>query len=127
MLAHPFTRPPVALAALLGAMTLSSLACFAPSREDYRDDLAMAHCERLDACGKLNSTHGSLDDCLVKKRSDYNDLWPADKCSDGRINPDSAQACIARQSSRSCNANFLDDLAFLQECSANKVCTEPPK
>lgn len=102
-------------------LLMNQVACLEPSREDYRDDLAQASCERQEACGNIDD----IDDCIVEKRADFNDLWPADKCGNGRMNEARAEDCIKRAESFSCSGNFIDDLAFLNECKASKVCIDP--
>ena len=113
------------LSSSLMFLIFSQLGCLEPSREDYRDDLAQASCERLEACGNIPGSYDSFDDCIVEKRADFNDLWPASKCDNGRINEARAEDCIKRAESYSCNSNFLDDLAFVNECRADKVCIDP--
>lgn len=106
-----------------GALLLG-VAC-EPTREELRDDLAAATCQRAEDCGKIPGSFDSYDDCIVDKRADYNDLWPESECSNGRINEDLARSCIARRENYSCNSSFLDDLAFINECNADKVCIDP--
>lgn len=113
------------LSSALIFITLSQVACLEASREDYRDDLAQASCERLEACSKIPGSYDSFDDCVVEKRADFNDLWPESECGNGRINEVRAEDCIKRAETYSCNSNFFDDLAFVNECRAEKVCIDP--
>ena len=116
--------------ALAAGLAMSLSACLEPSREDQRDAAAGAYCERLDACGDIGAgeRYASADDCAVAQRDLFNDLWPADKCSDGRINEERYDACVDKLRGVECNMNIFDvvDLAkFAADCNAGEVCIDP--
>lgn len=113
------------LAIMAGALSLT--ACAETTREEYRDEMTEQACEnyfgRCDQVG-AGKTYKTQDECMVKIRPQINDMWPASKCDDGRIDEKKFDACMARASNASCS-NLLDWTAFFVECSANKVCTAP--
>ncbi len=102
--------------------------CPEPSRESQRDTAADTRCGRLEECGKIGSgeTYSDFDDCVVSVRSDFNELWPAEECSDGRINEELFEGCLQDLRTGDCNENFFDQLGFIGDCNANAICTDPP-
>ncbi len=109
------------------ALGVSLTACSETTREEYRDEMTDQACERYyGRCDQVGpgKTYASKDECTVKVRAQINDMWPADKCDDGRIDESKFDACMTRVSNASCS-NLLDWASFLVECSANKVCTAP--
>lgn len=109
------------------ALGVSLSACSEMSREDYRDEMTDQACENYyGRCGEIGpgKTYASRDECEVKIRAQINDMWPASKCDDGRLDEDKFDSCMSRAGNASCTS-LLDWTGFLVECSANKVCTAP--
>ena len=102
-------------------------ACGEPSREDYRDDMVAARCDRLMQCG--DDTYDSYEDCEIDVRAFFNDLWPSDQCSDGRISEAKFEFCRDLVATSRCDPNFFQQVGdvaeFNQECSADAVCIDP--
>ena len=110
---------------LLVLLAAGALGCDR-SREDYRDDLAQAWCDRDEVCGNLGSySGGTYESCEIRRRDDANNLWSAERCSDGRVNGSAADRCIERAATRSCSGvgGIGDFIDFLGACSASDVCT----
>ena len=63
----------------------------------------------------------------MEQRADVNSRWPSDRCDDGRINADKAEACIEQARELSCSgfSALGDVLDLFAECSADQVCTDP--
>ena len=103
--------------------------CPEPSREFQRDRAVFAYCVRLDECGRFGGEDDDLytdyDDCEVDQRNNFNDIWPADECSDGRMNESKVDVCVGELEAAPCDANFLDVLEFLGDCGADEVCVDP--
>lgn len=114
----------VLLAATIG---LGATSC-KTSRADYRDDIAGAVCSQMQQCGKFgpDAQFADYDDCMTEVRGTYNDLWPADECSDGRIDPERFEQCKSRAVAKACDENILDALSFRLECGAGDVCVAEP-
>jgi hypothetical protein len=114
----------------LAVALLALAACGDTDRTDYRDDMAEANCARLQECGEIGPEEGQryedVEDCLLDKLSDFNDFWPASKCDDGRINEAKFEECHSRISTLSCDTGgaFIDSVAFVSECNAEKVCID---
>lgn len=121
------TTETILRATLTIGCALSMSACLEPSRESQRDTAADAYCGRLEQCGDIGpgERFSSFDDCVIDQRDSFNDLWPASECSDGRMNEDRYDICLAKIRSADCNANFFDALDFTLDCNANEVCTDP--
>lgn len=115
----------IALFLVFGILVLSS-AC-TPTREDLRNDIAEATCRRAEECGKIGSgeKYSTYDDCYIDRQDFYNDLWPANDCGEGQINEKNAEDCITRAEIQSCDAGFFDNISFVSQCNADKVCTDP--
>jgi len=116
--------------ALTISLGLCLTGCTEPSRESQRDTAADTYCERLEACGDVGAgqRYASMDDCAIAQRDFFNDLWPADKCSDGRINEERFDSCVADLEVAECSMNIFDvlDVAeFLAKCRAQEVCIDP--
>lgn len=111
------------------ALGVSLTACSETTREEYRDEMTDQICQDYyGRCGKVGpgKTYASKDDCTVKVRVQINDMLPASKCDDGRIDEGKFEACMTRVSNASCSS-LLDWTSFLAECNASKVCTAPPR
>ncbi|RAL20434.1 hypothetical protein DL240_16650 [Lujinxingia litoralis] len=106
------------------AVALSQFACGEPTREDYRDEAAETFCDRSDDCGNVGEgrTYSSYSDCLVEKKADFNDVWPADQCSGDRIIESQFDRCLDRIKVSACDGSWLDQLSTLNECRAGNVC-----
>ncbi|QDG49925.1 hypothetical protein FIV42_03965 [Persicimonas caeni] len=114
----------------LGATLLVvSLSACETTRADYRDDIAQSVCQQMrecDAFGK-DAEFADYDDCVTELESTYNDLWPADECSNGRIDKAKFDQCKQRAVSQACDENILDMVSFRLQCSADDVCVAEPK
>ncbi len=100
------------------------------TRADYRDNIADAVCSQMKKCGAIggaNAQFADTDDCVTQVRSTYNDLWPADQCSDGRIDAKRFDECKRRAVAKACGGNILDTISFRLECGADEVCVAPSK
>lgn len=109
-----------------------------PSREGRITSIAKTACERYgDARGgcpgygtAANQKFATEGDCLRDFEQRANSLWPADRCSDGRINSSGYQRCETEVKSYACSGgvgNVLDGIVALDQCNAAKVCTDSPK
>lgn len=99
-----------------------------PSREQYRDDLAMVRCEREERCGNLGNYGGTFEDCLIEETANANQVWPEADCGGGRIDDELALACYDEVRTWSCTGlDSLGDLGrVLDVCQADRVCVDPP-
>lgn len=118
--------PTVSLGALLVAVGLAGCQT---TRADYRDDIAESVCQEMRACDAFgpDAQFADYDDCVTELKSTYNDLWPADECSNGRIDEARFRQCKQRAVSQACDENILDMISFRLECSADDVCVAEPK
>jgi hypothetical protein len=64
-------------------------------------------------------------DCERDYENKAGELWPADKCDDGRINSGKFDVCKDRAKAVACSGNVWDAVAALAECNASAVCTDP--
>ena len=97
------------------AMVVSLTACSEMTREEYRDEMTDQACkEYYGRCGEIGpgKTYATKDECTVKVKSQVNDMWPANKCDDGRIDENKFDGCMKRASAASCS-NLLDWMSFL--------------
>ncbi len=115
------------LAWCLCAMAVAMTGCIEPSRESRRDTAADSRCGRLDECGRIGSgeTYSSFDDCVIDQRDRFNDLWPSDECSEGRMNEEIYEECLQDLRTSSCNENLFDLIGFGIECGPGNVCVDP--
>ncbi len=124
-----FQRAAIRVLSILAitAFVFSLTACSETTREEYRDEMTDQACKnyygRCDQVGP-GKTYPSQDECTVKVRATINDMWPASKCDDGRIDQDKFDSCMTRAGNASCSS-IVDWTAFLLECNASKVCTAP--
>lgn len=98
-----------------------------PSRTEARDRTAEVACRRFESCEGFGEgkTYPNRDDCLVRQRSFWNDLWPADRCEQ-QINAQALETCHKAIEITDCR-NVLDivNTAF-SKCGAQNVCVLPP-
>lgn len=107
---------------------LGSLGCAGePTREEYRDDIAEAVCDRDATCGRIGpgQVYSTMGDCIIDRAKTFNDLWPSNRCDEGRINPDRYQICYLRARSYSCDNPNGEVLWFAINCNADRVCIDP--
>jgi hypothetical protein len=99
------------------------------TRADYRDDIAESVCDQMQQCnafGGEDAEFADYDDCMTEVKATYNDMWPADECGNGRIDPTKFNQCKSRAVSKACDENILDALSFRLECGAGDVCVAEP-
>lgn len=112
---------------MITALFASLTACAEPTREEYRDDMTHHACNNYyGRCGRIGAgkTYATLDECIVKLKPTIDNMWPADKCDDGRIDESQFNACMDRVSNASCTS-LWDWLSFGEQCGAANVCTAP--
>lgn len=114
---------------LVVALLAVALAGCKTSRADYRDDIAESVCQEMQQCNAFgkDAHFADYDDCVTEVRNTYNDLWPADECSNGRIDDAKFKQCKQRAVSQACDGNILDMVSFRLECGAGDVCVAEPK
>lgn len=125
-------------AAVSGAMIWGAAGCgpvaegrddgvFEPSRERRVEGIAKQLCNRLDSCGEIGEDYSykTKDECRSELESDFYDLWPADECSDGRIDSVAYGACYDRAENYPCDSNIFDLFSYLSSCGEDDVCTDP--
>ncbi len=90
---------------------------------DAREGGALRNCRFEQRCGNIGSgqNYASLEECLVDKRADFQNLWPTDRC-DGRINGETLNVCFQAIENTQCN-NLIDLFATFSKCEASDVCT----
>lgn len=110
------------------ALVVVALAGCKQTRADYRDDIAGSVCQQMRECNAFgpDADFADYDDCVTELESTYNDLWPADECSNGRIDQARFDQCKKRAVSQACDENLLDMVSFRLECSADDVCVAEP-
>lgn len=107
-----------------------------PSRESRIDNLADEACDRYADTGAGCPGYGTGSDhkyateadCENDFRSKASDMWPADRCDNGRIDNSRYQTCIDRVKNFACSSggqSILDAVSALSECNADQVCTDP--
>lgn len=100
-----------------------------PTLDTRIELIAQKACARFDECGNIGegdgNTYQTMSECRSEMESDFYELWPSDECSDGRVNSDKYDDCVARSESYSCDDNIFDFISYYSECSANDVCTDP--
>lgn len=108
-----------------------------PSRESRIDSLADAVCDRYEDTGAgcpgygtgADQKYANETDCENDFRAKATNLWPADRCSGGRIDSTHFQACEDSAKNFACSSggqNIVDAVVALDDCNANAVCTDPP-
>lgn len=106
--------------------TLAALALLAGcgvSRTDARDAATDRTCDYYDRCGRIGAgeSYPDRDSCEVQWRSNWNNFWPDETCSD-RIDPDSLDLCLKTIQSQSCSDTF-DILDTYDKCKPELVCS----
>lgn len=98
-----------------------------PSREEYREELAHAQCNRAQECGQIgvDARYPDFEACLVSVRADVDDFWPADRCDD-RVDETIFDQCKQKLIETSCDGlgGLVQALDFLASCNASRVCTK---
>lgn len=117
-------------------MIASSIGCSAaddtvvePSRETRVQYIANEACKRFDECGNIGegdgNTYPNMDECRSDMENKFYDLWPANECSDGRIDQAAYDNCVDRAQVYSCDDNLFEFISYYNECNADDVCTDP--
>ena len=109
---------------LIGVLFLFT-SCGEPSRAEYRDEAAETVCKEALRCENLGSSgiYEDYDECMIKERARFNDMWSETHCGDGRINPDSFESCLDRAKLAACDGGLLDLISAADRCHRNRVCT----
>ena len=112
-----------AMAALLVIAFVSS-GCSGPDRLEYVKMAAREVCDEARRCDNLGPEgfRASYDDCIIEEESRFNSMWPANRCDDGRIDPDRFDRCMDRARLVACEGSFFDWLSAAEHCSAGTVC-----
>lgn len=108
-----------------------------PSRDSRIESLASSACARYADTGAgcpgygtgSGQTYATEGDCERAFSDRAADLWPADKCSDGRIDSARYQSCESRAKAFACSSgvtNIFDAIEALDECKASQVCIDAP-
>ena len=102
--------------------------CLEPSREDYRDDAAHSFCDKARKCDNLGAGQipDSHSDCVVEMKAEFNQRWPADDCSAGRVDHDDYRQCMSRMLDYACEGGTLSSWDAKLRCRAANVCTAQP-
>lgn len=91
--------------------------------------IAGRSCDRFEECGEVGAQDGakyaSRDECENDMEGQFRDLWPADECSDGRIEATKYNACVSRAETYSCDMGIFEFITYYDECNASDVCTDP--
>jgi len=126
--------------------TLAIAACNSESADDTPveasramriESLADAACNRYEDTGAGCPGYGTgsgqkyADEnaCESDFKQKAEDLWPVDKCDDGRIDSSRFEVCLNKAKSFACSTggqNILDAISALSECNADQVCTDSP-
>lgn len=98
-----------------------------PSLETRIDRIASTACDRFEECGDIGSgkDYENREACMDDMRQDFRDLWPADECSDGRVNAEAYDICDKKAETYSCDMGLFEFISYYQSCSASDVCTDP--
>lgn len=127
------------------AVILSSTACSSsdtdntilePSRDSRISSLAAAACahygDKSSGCPGYGTgsdqKYATVGDCERDFESQAAKLWPDNECNRGQINAAAYEQCEGRAEAYACSTgatNFFDAIAALDECKADKVCTDP--
>lgn len=107
-----------------------------PSRDSRIASLASAACghygDKSSGCPGYgtgaNQKYATAGDCERDFQQQASKLWPDDRCNSGQINGSAYDACEGKAKVYACStgaASFFDAIAALDECKADKVCTDP--
>lgn len=112
----------------LPLLLLPALFACEPSREQYRDDLAVSLCERQDRCNGLSNYGGDFNECMIDARATANDNLPVNECSAGQINDANIEVCQQEIASWDCDGlgALGDAVDVANKCAASRLCSDPP-
>lgn len=86
-------------------------------------------CDRFEECDLIGTEDGNRyatkDECKSDIKGDFQDLWPTDKCDDGRVNAPKFEECDKRAETYSCDENIFEFITYYDSCKASEVCTNP--
>ncbi len=100
-----------------------------PALDTRIEFIANKACDRFEECGEIgegdDQDYKTRDECENDMESSFRDLWPADECSDGRIEATAYDACVSRAETYSCDMGIFEFITYYDECNASDVCTDP--
>jgi hypothetical protein len=110
------------------APLLMLAACGPTSQADARNRAADATCAFYNRCKQIGTSDGqvyaTMDACVVKERSNWNDYWPASTC-EGKVSDEALDVCLSAIRITECG-NWLDRLnTLVNKCSKDRVCSGP--
>ena len=116
---------PSRLVGVIALVVAGAIGCSdgSTSQPAARDRAATAACEAAQRCGQIGSgqTYVSLDDCLTKRKNDFQNAWPPETCN-GKINETQLDTCVnAIQMIQCGNILQLADIV-LNQCPSSQVC-----
>ena len=114
------------LALVLGLILfIAAGGCGEPDRAQHRDYVAEQVCREAERCDNLGhgGLHDSYDDCIIEEQKRFNDIWPENRCGDGRMDADAVDRCLDRALDVACDGNWADWLSAADRCNADTVCT----
>lgn len=93
------------------------------SVEGAREGGAQRTCQFNARCGEIGpgENYASFNDCMVEQRSNFQKLWPTERCQD-RINGQTLDVCYRALENTQCN-NLVDVIATLSKCQSSDVCS----
>lgn len=113
-----YSLAPLALSMLVGLT-----GCGEPDRADYRDSAADEVCDEAERCDNLDELdYESHSERIIEERSRFNDMWPADECGDGQIDPEAYDRCMDRATLAACDGDGADFFAAWSACRSEEVC-----
>ena len=126
LMATPYVTTIQRAGCIFAALIISS-GC-ATTREEYRDDIAGLSCDRAVECNKIGKgmVFENYDACMTQRRKEFDEIWPANQCT-ASIEPKQFDVCENKVKTMSCfsvDGAFTEYVDFLNQCSAEKVCTQ---
>jgi hypothetical protein len=108
-----------------------------PSRASRIESLAETACDRYSDTSAgcpgygtaSNQKYADATACENDFKQKAENLWPVDKCDNGRIDATHFDTCVDRAKNYACSTggqSVLDGISALDDCSAAKVCTDTP-
>lgn len=137
-LAMNMIRPLFIISTLAAATACASSGSpLKPTRDARISSIAKAACARYgDTAGGCpgygtgsTQKYQTKDDCERDFANTASNMWPADKCSGGRINSDRYASCENDVKVYACSTGgsaFFSGITALDSCQSGKVCIDPP-
>lgn len=88
------------------------------------ESIAEARCARESRCDNVGpeKTYSSMEDCIIRVRSDWSDELSARECKTG-VNETQLNECLNEVREEECSSPF-DTLERVAACTAGQICAD---